>query len=86
MDIIALREAWRDRGGSETVASNPVKFSLTDDQELRLLGTRARRNLSASDRFNQRRMHMNTIYLVARVAQSLLAVTATVASVLVFQW
>jgi hypothetical protein len=28
----------------------------------------------------------NQIYLVARVAQGLLAVTATVASVLVFQW
>jgi hypothetical protein len=32
-------------------------------------------------------MHMvNQIYLIARVAQGLLAVTATVASVLVFQW
>jgi hypothetical protein len=28
----------------------------------------------------------NQIYLIARVAQGLLAVTATVASVLVFQW
>jgi hypothetical protein len=38
------------------------------------------------DRFNQRRMHMtNQIHLIARFAQALLAVTATVASVLVFQ-
>lgn len=38
------------------------------------------------DRFTQRRMHMNShLHLIARVAQALLAVTATVASVLVFQ-
>jgi hypothetical protein len=29
---------------------------------------------------------MNSVYLIARIAQGLLAVTATVASVLVFQW
>jgi hypothetical protein len=29
---------------------------------------------------------MNSVYLTARFAQGLLAVTATVASILVFQW
>jgi hypothetical protein len=29
---------------------------------------------------------MNSVYLIARFAQGLLAVTATVASILVFQW
>ncbi len=41
---------------------------------------------SLFDRFTQRRMHMtNRLHLIARVAQALLAVTATVASLLVFQ-
>jgi hypothetical protein len=41
---------------------------------------------SLFDQFTQRKMHMtNQPLLFARVAQALLAVTATVASVLVFQ-
>jgi hypothetical protein len=41
---------------------------------------------SLFDQLTQRRMHMtNHLLLFARVAQGLLAVTATVASVLVFQ-
>jgi hypothetical protein len=41
---------------------------------------------SLFDQFNQRRMHMNNGILTARVAQGLLAVTATVVSVLVLQF
>jgi hypothetical protein len=39
------------------------------------------------DQFSQRRMHMkNEIQLIARSARALLAVAATVASVIVFQF
>jgi hypothetical protein len=38
------------------------------------------------DRFNQRRKHMTDEILTVRLAQALLAVTATVASVLLFQF
>ena len=67
---------------------NPcVKFYLTECQVLHLLCIGGRCNLSPFDRFKQRRRHMtNGIYLITRVAQALLAVTATGASVLVFQW
>jgi hypothetical protein len=63
-----------------------VKFYLTDRQELGLLCVGGRCNLLTLDPFNQRRTQMtNQIYLIARVAQGLLAVSATIASVLVFQ-
>jgi hypothetical protein len=41
---------------------------------------------SLLDQFNQRRMHMTNEIFTVRIAQALLAVTATAASVLVVQF
>jgi hypothetical protein len=51
-----------------------------------LLRTGRESKLSLFDQFNQRRTHMTNETLTIRAAQALLAVTATVASVLVFQF
>jgi hypothetical protein len=63
-----------------------VKFCLTDGQVLCLLCIGRRRNLSAFDQFNQRRIHMTNEILITRLAQALLAVAATGASLLVVQF
>jgi hypothetical protein len=57
-----------------------------DGQILRLLRIGRESNLPLFDQFNQRRTHMTNETLTIRAAQALLAVTATVASVLVFQF
>ena len=64
-----------------------VKFPLTEDQVLGLLCIGGRCNLFAVRSISiNGEMHMtNQTYLIARVAQGLLAVSATVASILVFQ-
>jgi hypothetical protein len=63
-----------------------VKFCLTGGQVLCLLCIGRRRNLFSVDQFNQRRMHMISEVLFIRVAQALLAVAATGASLLVVQF
>jgi hypothetical protein len=64
-----------------------VKVYLTDDQVSRLLCVGGRCNL-LTVRSNQstEHAHMNNIQVIERVAEGLLAVTATVVSVLVFQF
>jgi hypothetical protein len=57
-------------------SANSVKVSLTVGQVLRL---------SVFDQFNPWRRHMTNEILTARFAQEILAVTATAASILVFQ-
>jgi hypothetical protein len=63
-----------------------VKLSLMGGQIVRLLCVGGESNLSLFDQFNQRRTQMTNENLTIRVAQALLAVTATVASVLAFQF
>jgi hypothetical protein len=57
-----------------------------DGQIVRLLCIGRESNLSLFDQFSQRGMHMTNENLTIRFAQALLAVTATVASVLAFQF
>jgi hypothetical protein len=66
-------------------SANSVKVSLTVGQVLRLLCIGSQGNLSVFDQFNPWRRHMTNEILTARFAQAILAVTATAASILVFQ-
>jgi hypothetical protein len=65
--------------------ANHVKFYLRDDQVSRLLGIPERRNLLLRDQFSQWRRYMTHETLTVRIAQALLAVGVTTASILVFQ-
>ena len=63
-----------------------VKISLTVGQALRLLCVGGRCNLITVRSIQQRRTHMTHEILTGRFAQALLAVTASVASLLVVQF
>jgi hypothetical protein len=65
---------------------NNVKVYLTDDQVLRLLCIGERCNLGIVRSIQLMETHMNNEILAVRVAQALLAVGVTTASVLVFQF
>jgi hypothetical protein len=67
-------------------AANGVKFSLTLDQGLRLLRIGGRRTLCTVESIHHWRGHMTNEILVIRVAQALLAVAGTTASVLILQY
>jgi hypothetical protein len=63
-----------------------VKFHLTVGEILRLLRVRGASKLCPGRSINQRRIHMTTAILTVRAAQALVAVIATAASVLIFQF
>jgi len=75
--------------GKQHSASAPtgerIKFSLTVSEEVRLLHIGRRRILLVVRSINEY-AHMNSTNLIARVAQGLLAVTATGVSVLILQF
>jgi hypothetical protein len=75
-----------NRGSSLEIRGWWVKISLTKRQEVHLLRNGGRSTLFTVRSIQSTENAMaNKIHLIARLAQALLAVTATVASVLVFQ-
>jgi hypothetical protein len=78
---------WASSTASQRLSADGerIKFPLTVSEEVRLLCT-SRRRILLSVRSINGYAHMNSTNLIARVAQGLLAVTATGVSVLILQF